>query len=83
MASDFSQPLELPRQYKKNIGRILEVKTSEEKIKGELMQVEDGEIVLQWKSREPKAVGKGKHTVQKEAILPLDAIVEAKVILIF
>lgn len=78
-----SQPLSLPRQYRKNIGRKLAVTTSEEKIEGELMKVEDDKITLQWKAREPKPVGKGKVTVNKEAVLPLEEIKEAKVIITF
>ncbi len=79
-----SQPLMLPRQYRKNIGRKLAVTTSEgEKIEGELMKMEDEKITLQWKAREPKPVGKGKVTVTKETVLPLEDIKEAKVIITF
>lgn len=78
-----SNPLELPRQYKKNIGRKLAVTTSEEELEGKLMKVEDEKIYLQWKTREPKPIGKGKVTVTKEAVLPLEEIIEAKVIITF
>ena len=78
-----SQPLTMPRQYRKNIGRKLAVTTSEGKIEGELVKMEDDKITLQWKAREPKPVGKGKVTVTKEAVLPLGEIKEAKVIITF
>ena len=78
-----SQPLSLPRQYNKNIGRKLSVLAGGEKVEGELTRVEDGKITLQWKAREPKPVGKGKVTVNKEAVLPIDEIEEAKVIITF
>lgn len=78
-----SQPLTLPRQYKKNVGRKLAVATSEGKFEGELVKVEDGAITLKWKTREPKPVGKGKVTVTKEAVLPIEEIDEAKVIITF
>lgn len=78
-----SQPLTLPRQYRKNIGRKLAVITSEGKFEGELMKMEDDKITLQWKAREPKPVGKGKVTVTKEAVLPIEDIKEAKVIVTF
>ena len=78
-----STPLTMPRQYKKNIGRKMAVTTPEGKIEGELVKMEDGEITLQWKAREPKPVGKGKVTVKKEAVLPLEEIKEAKVIITF
>ena len=78
-----SEPLLMPRQYKKNIGRRLKVKTEDEKFEGELLSADDNEIKLSWKAREPKPVGKGKVTVQKEAVLPYSEIVEAKVKITF
>lgn len=78
-----STPLSMPRQYRKNIGRKLAITTSEGKIEGELVKMEDGKITLHWKAREPKPVGKGKVTVNKEAVLPLEEIKEAKVIITF
>jgi ribosome maturation factor RimP len=79
-----SQPLTMSRQYRKNIGRKLAVTTSSgEKIEGELVKMEDDKITLQWKAREPKPVGKGKVTVTKEAVLPLEEIKEAKVKITF
>ncbi|MDT0646958.1 ribosome assembly cofactor RimP [Zunongwangia sp. F260] len=82
-SSGVSEPLSLPRQYKKNIGRTLQVKTADEKIEGTLTGANEEEISLKWKAREPKPVGKGKHTVEKEAVLPYSAIVEAKVMITF
>ena len=41
------------------------------------------DIVLEWKAREPKPIGKGKVTVQKKAILPYTDIREAKVKILF
>lgn len=79
-----STPLEMPRQYRKNIGRTVAVTTVEgEKIEGELVEFKDDVITLKWKAREPKPVGKGKVTVNKEAVLPLKHIKEAKVIITF
>ena len=78
-----SEPLSLPRQYRKNIGRKLQVKTPDETIEGTLTDANEEEISLKWKAREPKPVGKGKHTVEKEAVLPYSAIVEAKVMITF
>ena len=83
LSAGVSEPLRLPRQYQKNIGRTLAVTTPEEKIEGKLVKVEDGNITLQWQAREPKPVGKGKVTVNKEAVLPMDQISEAKVIITF
>jgi len=68
------------RQYKKNIGRNVEIKTNDGKaIEGILETVSDADIMVSWKTREPKPVGKGKVTVQKEAVLAYSSIVNAKV----
>ncbi len=72
-------PLGHKRQYKKNIGRTLEVSASGEKYEGVLTQANEEDILLTWKSREPKPVGKGKVTVEKEVALPYQNITEAKV----
>ena len=71
------------RQFIKNIGRTLEVKTSDDVINGNLLNATENEIVLQWKSREPKPVGKGKVTVEKQAEIAYENIVEAKVMIKF
>lgn len=75
-----ASPLTLPRQYPKNIGRKLKVRTADETVEGNLAEVTDDGIVLQWKTREPKPIGKGKHTVEKKAKIDFSDIVEAKVI---
>lgn len=78
-----SAPLTIPRQYKKNIGRKLEVKTSEATIEGNLTAATDEVITLEWKAREPKPIGKGKVTVRKKQEIEFSEIKEAKVILKF
>ncbi|WP_190811106.1 ribosome assembly cofactor RimP [Flagellimonas sp. S3867] len=78
-----ASPLELPRQYRKNIGRKLKVRTGEEELEGNLTQASEDSITLEWKAREPKPVGKGKVTVQKKRSIPFSEIHEAKVILKF
>ena len=61
-------PLILPRQFKKNIGRTLKIvkKDGEKDVEGELTEANENEILLKWTTREPKPVGKGKHTVEKQ-----------------
>lgn len=76
-------PIVLPRQYKKNAGRSLEVKTEAGKIEGKLTKVDENGITLEWKSREPKPVGKGKHTVEKKQKIAFSEITQAKVVLKF
>lgn len=76
-------PLQLPRQYKKNEGRKIKVLTDNKEYKGKLVQANDDNILLTWKQREPKLVGKGKHTVEKEVTINYHEIKEAKVIITF
>ena len=78
-----SEPLKLPRQYKKNIGRRLEVQTNSNKFEGELVAVDGEGIKLTWTAREPKPVGKGKVTVEKDATFAFTEIVKAKVVITF
>jgi ribosome maturation factor RimP len=63
--------------------RTLQVKTLETALEGTLVAVLEEAIELEWKAREPKPIGKGKRTVEKKKRIAFDAIVEAKVKLIF
>ena len=76
-------PLKMIRQYKKNVGRTLIVKTATENIEAELVEANDLFIILSWKAREPKKIGKGKETVQKELQIPYSDIKEAIVTVTF
>ncbi len=76
-------PLMVPRQYKKNVGRKLEIETLEGTYEGNLTAVGNEYIVLEWKAREPKPIGKGKVTVQKRKEIDFSVIKKAKVVLKF
>ena len=76
---DVTDPIVNKRQYNKNINRLLKVKTSDESIEGILIEIGENNITLQWKTREPKPVGKGKQTVVKERKIPMNEIKQAKV----
>lgn len=78
-----TSPLKNKRQYKKNIGRKLKVKTATEQIEADLAEANDEFIVLEWKAREPKKIGKGKETVQKRNEIPYGDIKEAVVVITF
>lgn len=82
-SSGVSEPLNLPRQYQKNIGRKLEVITKTDKFAGNLTDVNEDGIVLSWKAKEPKPIGKGKVTVDKEAKIAFQEIEKAKVVITF
>ena len=78
-----TSPLKLVRQYKKNIGRTLKVKTESETIEAEITGANDDFITLEWEAREPKNVGKGKQTVQKKQEIKYSEIKEATVTIKF
>ena len=75
-----TSPLIMARQYPKNIGRKLKVRTASDTFEGNLASTTDDSILLEWKTREPKPIGKGKITVKKEAEINFSDIEEAKVI---
>ena len=76
-------PLKMVRQYKKNVGRTLIVKLATETIEAELVEANDNFIILSWKAREAKKLGKGKETVQKRQEIPYSEIKEAIVTVTF
>ncbi|TRX22666.1 ribosome assembly cofactor RimP [Flavobacterium franklandianum] len=76
-------PLKMVRQYKKNIGRTLIAKLATETIEAELVEANDNFIILSWKAREAKKLGKGKETVQKRQEIPYSEIKEAIVTVTF
>ena len=70
-------PLTQERQYTKNIGREVEVKTATATHIGVIQEVSDGKVTLQVTSRQPKPQGKGKITVTEQFSLPIEEIKEA------
>ncbi len=77
------EPLLLPRQYRKHIGRTLKVKTDEDKFEGKLVSVETDFIQIAWKAREKKPKGKGKITVKHDIKIPFENIEKANIKLTF
>lgn len=82
-SAGLTTPLTLPRQFRKNIGRKLKIKTADQKYKANLIKADEDGIELQWKQREPKPIGKGKHTVTKQVELKYNEIEQAKVVITF
>ncbi|MGA9270179.1 MAG: ribosome assembly cofactor RimP [Lutimonas sp.] len=78
-----TDPIQDKRQFNKNIGRILQLKTDTGSFEGKLTEIVEDQLVLQWKVREPKPIGKGKITVEKKELFPIENISEAKVKIIF
>jgi ribosome maturation factor RimP len=79
-----SAPLLYPRQYRRHIGRSLEVKLGDgNKAEGELVSCDNEGIVLQYQVRENKPIGKGKVTVTKQQQIKYNQIKESKIKLKF
>lgn len=77
-------PLKQPRQYAKHVGRELKVATNAgEEFTGTLTDAGNDGITLEWTAREPKPVGKGKHTVTYTKAVPFADIKKAKVVIKF
>jgi ribosome maturation factor RimP len=76
---DITKPFSHPRQFNKNIGRHIKLKTHNGNYQGELIKVEADKLYLKWKERQPKPIGKGKQTVNMKAIIPMEEVIEAKV----
>lgn len=83
-SAGLSSPLKLVRQYKKNIGRTLKIKTiSQGDFEGVLTEADEEGATLTWSAREPKEIGKGKVTVEKTLKISYIDIKEAVVIISF
>ncbi|WP_175620639.1 ribosome assembly cofactor RimP [Chryseobacterium schmidteae] len=84
MSAGLSEPLSTPRQFRKNIGREIEVLlTDSSEIEGELAEVDEEKITLVLRYRKPKEVGKGKVDVEEEKEIPYSDIKKALVVLKF
>lgn len=84
MSAGLSEPLTLPRQYKKNLGRELEITLhNDEKITGELVEVDDEKVALMLRYRRPKLVGKGKEDVEEKREIAFSEIKKALVVIKF
>ena len=84
MSAGLSAPLSSVRQYRKNIGRNLEIFLNDgTEIEGELSKVEDDHITLILKYRKPKEIGKGKVDVVEKKNIPYSDIKKALVAIQF
>jgi ribosome maturation factor RimP len=72
------EPLLLIRQYKKNIGRPVEVILNDSKIKeGKLLDADDTNVTIE------ATTGKGKKAITQAEIIPLDQIKQTTVQIVF
>ncbi len=80
MSAGLSEPLKSERQFRKNIGRELDVLlTDDTKVEGELLTLDEKSITLVLRYRKPKEVGKGKVDVVEEREIPYSEIKKALV----
>ncbi|MDV7396119.1 hypothetical protein RZS08_32300, partial [Arthrospira platensis SPKY1] len=82
-SAGIDRKLTLPRQYKKNLGRTLKVKTLTDAFEGEVVDVSETDVTLSRKERQPKKIGKGKETVEIIKTLPFSEIQDAVVVITF
>ena len=84
MSAGLSEPLSSERQFRKNIGRDLDILMNDStKIEGELAKVDDEKITLILRYRKPTEVGKGKVDVEEEKEIPYSEIKKALVAIKF
>lgn len=84
MSAGLSEPLSMPRQYAKNIGRDLKILLNDSsEVEGELGNVDEEKITLILRYRKPKEVGKGKMDVVEEKEIPYSNIKKATVVIKF
>lgn len=75
MSAGLSEPLVMLRQYQKNIGRQVELTlANSEKIKGEIVKVDEEAVTLLLRYRKPKDIGKGKVDVEEERSFPFSEV---------
>lgn len=84
MSAGLSEPLSTQRQFRKNIGRDLDVLLNDStKTEGELVKVDDEKITLLLRYRKPKEIGKGKVDVEEEKEIEYKEIKKALVTIKF
>lgn len=84
MSAGISEPLTMPRQYKKNLGReLVVVLIDDSSVSGELVQVHEDGFSLLMRYRKPKEIGKGKVDVEEEKVIPFSEVKKALVTIKF
>lgn len=84
MSPGLSEPLKFPRQYKKNLGREVDLLlNNDEKVEGEITAVDEEKVTLTLRYRRPKLIGKGKEDVVEEREIPYADIKKALIIIKF
>ncbi len=78
------QPLQMHRQYMKNIGRSVQVKPVDgAKVEGELVAVDEAGITLKIREKRRIEGRKAKEWVEEEQVWPFEQIQSTKVVISF
>ena len=83
-SAGMTSPLITHRQFLKNLNRKLNILSVDgEEYIGNLSEVKDDNVTIEWFSRESKPIGKGKISVKKNKSLSFNEIKQAKLIVEF
>lgn len=83
-SAGMTSPLISHRQFLKNLNRKLNILSVDgEEYIGNLCEVNEDNVKIEWFSREPKPIGKGKISVKKNKSLSFNEIKQAKLIVEF
>ena len=83
-SSGLHSPLVFQRQFLKNMNRKLIIQSlNGDEFTGNLYEVNNDNIKIEWISRESKVLGKGKVSVKKNKSLSYNEIKEAKLVIEF
>lgn len=81
---DLAKPLLVHRQYVKNMGRTLAIKTKEgEKLEGVLNHVDEQHLILHTRNKEDVPGKKSKQWVERDVTIAFDHIETAKIVIQF
>lgn len=80
MSAGLNEPLTMPRQFKKNLGREIRILMNDStEVDGDLIKADEEKATLLMRFRKPKEIGKGKVDVEEEKEIPYSEIKKALV----
>jgi len=83
-SAGLDKPFKVLNQYKKNIGKTVEVQTIDgEKLKGEIINVSNSEFTIKPKGKKGKKKNKTNIELEEEQIFKFEYIKQVKVIITF
>ena len=83
-SAGLDKPFKVINQYKKNIGRKVEVQTNDgEKLRGELLKVSDSEFVIKPENKKASKKKKINTELNQEQIFKFEYVKQVKVVITF